>query len=253
VPLVTLLPWRRRRALDDTSIDPVDVAARWVPGWNRLTSDQQVHLVDEAAAFADHVRFEAARGFDLTPETRLAVSSTAALLTLGLDEGVEAYRGVTSVIVHRTAIVQRGARPVGGGLYTDSIGWLAGQAHHRGPVVIAWDSARRNARLPERGENVLVHEFAHRLDMLDGVVDGTPLLDAHPGVARWVEVCTEAYERLRSGGEIGVLRPYAATNAGEFFAVATEAFFTLPDRLREDEPALYEVLAGFYRQDPAAA
>lgn len=251
MPLDSLLPWRRGRVTGPV-VDPVDVAARWVPGWHRLDTDRREHLVAEAEALAAHLRFEAARGFDLTPEVEMAVATTAALLTLGLDEGVEAYRGVTSVIVHRTAIVQRGARHVGGGLYTDSTGWLAGQAHHRGPVVIAWDTARRHARHPARGENVLVHEFAHRLDMLDGVVDGTPLLDADPTLARWVEVCTEAYERLRSGGEFGVLRPYAATNAGEFFAVATEAFFTVPDALREGEPALYEVLAGFYRQDPAA-
>lgn len=252
MPLPSLLHWRRSR---DTGslVDPVEVAARWVPGWHRLDGDQRDHLITEAEALAAHVRFEAARGFDLTHEVEMAISATAALLTLGLDEGVEAYRSVTSVIVHRTAIVQRGARPVGGGLYTDSVGWLAGQAHHRGPVVIAWDSARRHARLPGRGENVLVHEFAHRLDMLDGVVDGTPLLDADPTLARWVEVCTEAYERLRSGGEFGVLRPYAATNAGEFFAVATEAFFTVPEALREGEPALYQVLAGYFRQDPAGA
>jgi Mlc titration factor MtfA (ptsG expression regulator) len=224
-----------------------------VPGWDRLDDDRRALLLDEAEALAGHLRFEAARGFDLTPEVEMAVSATAALLTLGLDDGVEAYRSVTSVIVHRTAIAQRGARPVGGGLYTDSTGWLAGQAHHRGPVVIAWDSARRHARHPARGENVLVHEFAHRLDMLDGVVDGTPLLDTDPTLARWVEVCTEVFDRLRAGGEVGVLRPYAAMNAGEFFAVATEAFFTVPAALRDAEPTLYGVLAGFYRQDPAAS
>jgi MtfA peptidase len=251
VPLASRLPWRRHR-LTTSSIDPWVVGARWVPGWHRLEGDQREHLVSEAIALADHLRFEAARGFELTPEVEMAVSATAALLTLGLDDGVDAYQSVTSVIVHRTAFVQRGARHVGGGLYTDSTGWLAGQAHHRGPVVIAWDTARRNARVPARGENVLVHEFAHRLDMLDGVVDGTPPLDAGPRVVRWVEVCTEAYERLQAGEAIGVLRPYAATNAGEFFAVASEAFFTVPDVLREGEPALYEVLAGFYRQDPAA-
>jgi hypothetical protein len=118
-------------------------------------------------------------------------------------------------------------------------------------VILSWGATRRGAKSPHRGENVVYHEFAHRLDMLDGVTDGTPPLDDEAAVVRWVQVCTAAYDTVRAQRS-DVLRPYAGTNPAEFFAVATEVFFTRPAELFEHEPALYRELQGFYRQDPAA-
>jgi hypothetical protein len=99
--------------------------------------------------------------------------------------------------------------------------------------------------------NVVFHEFAHQLDMLDGTVDGTPpLVDA--GLReRWVQVCTREYQAIRRGDD-HLLRSYAGTDPGEFFAVATEMFFTKPAALAEQHPALYDVLREFYRQHPAS-
>src|ERR1700687_3175973 len=90
-----------------------------------------------------------------------------------------------------------------------------------------------------------------KLDMLDHIVDGTPRLERGGDVDRWVEVCTEAYEALCAGIERPPLQPYGATNPGEFFAVATEAFFDVPVALEYHEPRLYEVMRDFYKQDPA--
>ena len=87
--------------------------------------------------------------------------------------------------------------------------------------------------------------------MLDGIVDGTPPLADDAARRRWVEVCTAAYDNVRAAGS-PVLRPYAGTNPAEFFAVATEVFFNRPLDVCEHEPALYEELRQFYRQDPAA-
>jgi Mlc titration factor MtfA (ptsG expression regulator) len=105
-------------------------------------------------------------------------------------------------------------------------------------------------RHSRRGRNVVVHEFAHKLDMLDDVVDGTPPLGSQELVDRWVAVCTQVFEELDAHGS-PVLDDYGAEDPGEFFAVATEAFFTQPAKLRHHHAALYEVLADFYRQDPA--
>ena len=118
-------------------------------------------------------------------------------------------------------------------------------------MVLSWNAARRGARFPDRGENVVYHEFAHQLDMLDGITDGTPPLGDETARRRWVEVCTAAYDGVRAEGS-PVLRPYAGTNPAEFFAVATEVFFNRPVDLREHEPALYAELRNFYHQDPAA-
>jgi Mlc titration factor MtfA (ptsG expression regulator) len=130
---------------------------------------------------------------------------------------------------------------------------VLGEAHDgRGPVLLAWDQAEEAARHPGSGHNVVFHEFAHKLDMLDDIIDGTPPLERRADLDRWVEVFTEAYEALRAGRARPPLQPYGATNPSEFFAVATEAFFDVPAQLAHHEPKLYEVLRDFFNQDPAA-
>jgi Mlc titration factor MtfA (ptsG expression regulator) len=89
------------------------------------------------------------------------------------------------------------------------------------------------------------------MDMLDGVVDGTPMMPDSASLDRWIAVCASEFDLMRIGEGGPLLDDYAATDPGEFFAVATEVFFDQPIELREAKPQLYEVLAGFYRQDPA--
>ena len=181
----------------------------------------------------------------------VTIATQAALLIVGLT--VDEYREVSAIVVHPTETRSHGtyAGPARGTVIDGDFPIL-GEAHgNRGPVLIAWDEAHASARHPGRGYNVVFHEFAHKLDMLDHMVDGTPPLGRRGDIDRWVEVCTEAYESLREGIDRPPLRPYGATNPAEFFAVATEAFFDVPLALHEHEPDLYEVLRDFYRQDPA--
>jgi len=117
-----------------------------------------------------------------------------------------------------------------------------------------WDAVLHGARHPEQGHNVVYHEFAHKLDMLDGAADGTPLLADRDQLAEWVDVCSFEFLRLRRLAEEGhktFLDAYGATNEAEFFAVATEEFFDRPIALRKQVPDLYRVLSAYYRQDPA--
>ena len=117
-----------------------------------------------------------------------------------------------------------------------------------------WDAVRHGARHAGDGRNVVFHEFAHKIDMLGGEVDGTPPLPDRAHRDAWAEVCTDAYRALEAEDPAvkRVLDPYGATNEAEFFAVATEAFFERPARVRDALPDLYALLADFYRQDPAA-
>jgi len=119
-------------------------------------------------------------------------------------------------------------------------------------VILAWDEVEHAARNPGSGHNVVYHEFAHKLDMLDDIVDGTPPMASRQELQTWVEVCTDVYEDLRAGVDRPPLDPYGATNPAEFFAVATEAFFDASMDLELQEPELYAVMREFYRQDPAA-
>jgi Mlc titration factor MtfA (ptsG expression regulator) len=232
-------------------------------GWRAILAARSAQwaLLDEAertrlGELADHVlrtkRWEAARGFELTDEVRTLVAGHAALLVLGLDES--AYDRVGTIVVRSRAM--RRTAPMAGpakGVVMDSPGAVDGEAHHAdGPIMLVWSSARREAANPRLGRDVVLHEFSHKLDMLDGTIDGTPPIADAAQRARWVDVCTAEYRAVLDGTAGTLLRPYAGTNPGEFFAVATEAFFTRPVPLQEGKPALYEVLAGFYRQDPAA-
>jgi Mlc titration factor MtfA (ptsG expression regulator) len=195
-------------------------------------------------------RWEAARGFELTDEVRVLIAAQAAIPVLALGAGC--YDDVETIIVHPTTVRFDAPRPGPvPGTVTSGPNPLAGRATHRGPIVIAWDSAKRDARHPERGRDVVIHEFAHALDMIDGVLDGTPPLPEGDIPSRWARTFGAELRALRRGGTGGVFRTYASTSAAELFAVASEAFFCRPVRLEEERPAVYDLLRTFYRQDPA--
>lgn len=202
-------------------------------------------------------RWEGARGFDLTDEMCTVIAAQVALVCLGFEEeGLAAVHELKTIIVHPRTITLRGPHHDGGGLVSDGPRRLSGEAHDgTGPLLLAWDSVRRETRSRVGRRNVVIHEVAHKLDMLDGVIDGTPPLDPSR-LTRWAQVCTAEIEALRAPPSDdtarAVLRPYAATNPAEFFAVATETFFTVPVAVRARHSELYAVLADFYGQDPAA-
>ena len=220
--------------------------------WQILDAAERTALAETSDWLLRHKHWEAATGFELEGEMRVIIATQAALLTLGLS--VNEYREVSAIVVYPTAMQSRGvyAGPVPGTL-TEGITPVLGEAHDgRGPVLLAWDQAQTSARQPGSGHNVVFHVFAHKIDMLDAVTDGTPPLASRQDLERWVQVCTEAFAALRGGAERPPLQPYGATNPAEFFAVATEAFFDVPVALEHHEPDLYEILRAYYRQDPAA-
>jgi Mlc titration factor MtfA (ptsG expression regulator) len=245
---------RVRRWLDREApaFDPAWIALleRDFEHWRLLEPAELDRMQTLVSTFVHHTRWEAASGFELTEDHQVLIAAQASMLLLGLE--LDEYPQLTSVIVHRSTVRLHGDRAVGGGVRSSGTQHLAGQAHYRGPVVLSWAAVRRGARFPAGGQNVVYHEFAHQLDMLDGITDGTPPFgDDEAARARWVEVCTTAYDAVRAEGS-SVLRAYAGTNPAEFFAVATEVFFNRPLELRDHEPALYRELRAFYRQDPAA-
>jgi MtfA peptidase len=238
----------RRKGLPDDwrEIVEADVAV-----WRWLDDDERDTLEGVSDWLLRHKHWEAANGFTLDDRITVTIAAQAALLVLELD--IDEYREVSAVIVYPTAMRSSGVHggPVAGTLVDGPLPVL-GEAHdRRGPVLLAWDDAQGAARSPGSGHNVVLHEFAHKLDMRDDMVDGTPRLADRDQLQRWVDVCTEVYEALREGLDRPPLQPYGATNTAEFFAVATEAFFDVPEALERNEPDLYSVLQGYYRQDPA--
>jgi Mlc titration factor MtfA (ptsG expression regulator) len=133
---------------------------------------------------------------------------------------------------------------------------LAGEAMHRGPVVLSWPDVAASADWDGTQMNLVIHEFAHKIDMQNGDANGCPPLPDADARREWQKVMREAYEDFGARvdtGEDTAIDPYAAETPGEFFAVLSEVFFAEPRLLVNEYPAVYREFTRFYRQDPAAA
>jgi Mlc titration factor MtfA (ptsG expression regulator) len=225
---------------------------RNVAHYRYLTAAEQARLRDDLRVFIAEKHWEGCGGLVITDEIRVTVAAQACLLVLGMEHNV--YDRVRSILVypHGFRDTHERAGPLG---VVDGTGTaVLGQSWYRGPVILSWSDARDNSRHPRRGHNLVFHEFAHQLDMLDGVINGTPPLGSRQEYDRWKEVMTAEYRRLVSEsthGRATLLDEYGTTNEGEFFAVATECFFDLPEEMRRRHPRLYDLLRDYYRQDPA--
>jgi Mlc titration factor MtfA (ptsG expression regulator) len=226
-----------------------------VAHYSMLDDAERCELCAMMQVFLEEKEWEGCGGLDLTDEIRATIAAQACLLQLGLPH--DYYRNVESILVYPSTVVIPEHHP---GVFERVDTPLAvnvpilGQAFARGPVILVWDAVLRGARHPEQGHNVVYHEFAHKLDMLDGAADGTPPLADSDQLAQWVTVCTREFLRLRGLSAVGhktFLDAYGATNEAEFFAVATEEFFDRPIALRSHALDLYNVLSAYYHQDPA--
>ena len=245
---------RRRRILAERSIP----AALWedtiadIASLSCLDDGELRRLHDLALIFLHEKSLEPATGFELddTMRVRIAALACRPVLELGLDS----YSGFVSIVVHPGEFVVRGRE------YEDEDGVvhvgddvLSGEAWEQGPVVLGWEEVLASGQ--GDGFDVVAHEFAHKLDLLDGAVNGVPPLHRGMSSDAWIETFQQAYDELRASlerGEDTWLDPYAAEDPGEFFAVCSEMFFDVPEALQDHHPAIYTQLASFYRQDPAA-
>ena len=254
--LFTWLTKRRRAQILEQPFPPEweEIIGRNVAHFRLLDDGERERLRQLVQVFVHEKRWEGCGGLELTDEVRVTVAAEACLLLLGRDHSL--YDDVESILVYPST-VQRPERPQS--FFDNRIEVveapvaLLGEAHGGGPVILAWDAVKSGARDPDDGRNVVFHELAHKIDMLDGVADGTPPLDDRGARRSWAEVCSEIYLALqdRDPDTRRVLDPYGATNEAEFFAVATESFFERPIALRDRLPDLYALLAEFYQQDPA--
>ncbi len=215
-----------------------------------LTPVERAHLRVLSTLFLHRKAFSGAQGLELTTDMLLAVAAQACLLVLKL--GLGHYDGWVEVILYPGAFKVSREVTVGG-VVSEAGGHMAGESWQRGPVVLSWETAAADLARHQSGHNVVVHEFAHKLDSLDGSANGIP--PVHSGMIReqWTQVFTQAFDALRSQLEQGHshgIDAYAGTSAAEFFAVTSETFFTAPGTLHHEFPAVYEQLVLFYRQDP---
>jgi Mlc titration factor MtfA (ptsG expression regulator) len=230
------------------------IIARHVPYVAHLTADQRAELERHVQRFVDGKHFEGAGGLRIHDVHRVTIAAHAALLMLGGT--TDGFPRLTTILVYPDEYVVDEPQELEGGIMSEGPEVFAGHTQSRlGAVVVSWRDVLEGVRDPEDGENVLLHEFAHQLDFEDGEDNGVPRHADTAAARRFREVMHREYERLRDDvlhDRDTLLDPYGAEDRVEFFAVATEAFFELPAALSEEHPELYDVLAAYYRQDPAS-
>ena len=210
-----------------------------MPFYAKLDGATRERFLEQLKVFVWEKAFIGAGGQEIDDEVRVVVSAAAVRLTLALD--LSYYDRLTEIIVYPDAY-----------RHPEVDGWVFGEAHHWGTVVLAWESVLQGLANPDDGHETATHEFAHVLDRAAGAFDGTPELRARADYRPWAEVMSRNYLALRRGSRRArrVLRDYGAINEAEFFAVATEAFFEKPSQMREHAPGLFAELERFYGSDP---
>jgi MtfA peptidase len=217
-------------------------------------AEQQDRLRRMASLFLDRKEFSGAQGFVVTDRIALAVALQACLPVLEL--GIDQYDGFVGIVMHSDAVVASREVMDEDGVVHAYDEELAGEAMDGGPLMLSWADVlpADESDAPATAYNVVIHEFAHVLDLRDGQADGIPMLESSAQRRAWSEVLMPEYDRFCERvvcGYATVLDPYAAQAPDEFFAVASEAFFATPQALKEEQPAMYRLLASFYKQDPA--
>ncbi len=252
--------WLRRRRRDKILAEPYDDAwtahmERNMGSWGALSDEEQAHLKQLVQVFVAEKHWEGLAGLEMNDEVRVTIAAQACLLVLELPHDL--YRRVDSILVYPTTVKtpsrSRSVFDTSADLADHGMPIL-GQAFKRGPVILVWDAVKRGGRNAHDGHNVVFHEFAHKLDMLSGDADGVPPLHDRDEYQHWITVFQREWDALHEDEDRGrrtFLNTYAGTNPAEFFAVATEQFFEQGKTMRRKHQELYDVLRGFYRQDPA--
>jgi Mlc titration factor MtfA (ptsG expression regulator) len=248
--------WREARTLARRAIpEPLwraTLQAYPFLGW-RSSADQQ-RLRELSTLFLADKEWAGAQGLAVTDAMAVAIAAQACVPVLRL--GLGGYAGFKGIVVQPDVVSARRSHIDEVGVVHEYDEELAGEAMYRGPVMLSWTDVERAADAQGVAYNVVIHEFAHVLDMLDGEADGVPPMADSRERAHWMQVIEAQWQRFVrrvDSGEATLIDPYGAQDRSEFFAVASEAFFVAPIEFAAEEPILHELLQRFYRQDPAAS
>lgn len=249
---------RRRRWLAERQPDSWE-------GWLRANVWQYTHLNAELQAkvrrftciLFHEKNWAGGAGFAVTDEMRVTIAAQAALTTLGFEKPYYFDR-LQTIIVYQGTFTTRppssDALLLGDlGQPHSNFGARTGEAWQGGPIILAWDSVLVEGRQGRLGRSVVLHEFAHHMDGLDGATNGAPPFTDFEFEKKWYRVTDAEYQRLLDfarRGEPTLLDHYGATSQAEFFAVATECFFTQPHALNSEHGSLFRVLTRLFGQDP---
>jgi Mlc titration factor MtfA (ptsG expression regulator) len=227
------------------------VVRRRVSYYHFLLNDQREDLKALIRIFLDEKPFEGCAGLEITDEIRLTISGFACVLLLGGQSDL--YPKLRTILVYPHGYLAPHFHPQPDGTVSEGLQPRTGESWSFGNIVLSWSDILHDAANPEKGRNIVFHEFAHQLDAESGATEGVPVLPSNASYADWAQVLTSEYEALIHSMEKGrksLLDEYGATSPAEFFAVATECFFLKGFELKSEHPKLYTQMKLYYRQDP---
>jgi hypothetical protein len=252
------VPPRLRRARRErriaTPLPPAftEILERNVPLYRQMPPELQAELRGRINVLLDEKRFIGCGGLEITDEIRVTIAAHAAFLILNRD--TDYFPGFSSILVYPDVYLVDEV-VFDGVVETEGQDARSGESWHRGPVVLSWRDVLDSLAEDSDGYNVVMHEFAHKLDEENGEADGVPALAESSHYKEWARVLTRAYSASASAGgarRSPVLDEYAFSAPEEFFAVATETFFEKPAPMKSQLPELYGQLRRFYCVDPAS-
>jgi MtfA peptidase len=246
--------WRRRRTLATAAIpEPLwRQALDALPFLAIYTEEEIRRLRERVVVFLSEKSIVGAADFAVTPLMRVLIAMQACAPALWLD--ADCYDGWENVVVYPDEFIIAREFEDEAGVVHRHREQLAGESMPGGPVVLSWSDVEAGADWDSAGMNLVIHEFAHKLDMRNGDANGCPPLPAGMRPGDWQRTMNVAYEHFRArveSGEDTAIDPYAAESPAEFFAVLSEVFFAEPALLIHDYADVYDLLRRYYRQDPA--
>lgn len=229
-----------------------EILSRNVGLYSLLPDEQREQLHGHVNVFLEEKRFLGLGGQEITPEVAITIAGIACMLLLNREPSY--FPGFSSILVYPDTY-EADQVDYDGVVETRKRSRRAGESWHRGPVVLSWSSVLQGAANPGDGYNVVLHEFAHKLDEENSGMNGQPILHAAGHYQEWAEVLGREYRSFAdrvSRRKNKVIDEYGLTSPAEFFAVATESFFEKAMAMQRRLPDLYEQLKKFYAVDPAS-
>lgn len=227
------------------------ILQRTVTIYQHLPDALKKQLQADINVFLAEKLFEGGGGIEITDEIRVTIAAQACMLLLKRKN--RNYPGLYSIIVYPGAYVAAQRVSLGDAVVEEQ-SVRVGESWQKGTLVLAWDHVQQESLHPSSGHSVVLHEFAHQLDQEDGRSDGVPILERRSAYAAWAHILGIEYRQLQkqvAHQRRSIIDAYGATNPAEFFAVATETFFTKPKQMQQKEPELYKELKAYYKVDPA--
>lgn len=262
IPLLVVLIWFGRKQLQAAKrarllkvplpAQFISILERNVGIYRQLPDELKTELHGLINVFLAEKQFMGCDGVEISDEMKVTVAGLASILLL--NRPTTYYPGFSTVIIYPTAYMATEVS-YDGAVQVERKVIRAGESWHRGPVILSWEDVLRGAANVSDGYNVVLHEFAHKLDEENSGTNGLPVLREQGQYGEWAKVLGKEFESLEkraARGQNKILHEYGLTSPPEFFAVSTESFFEKSVAMKKKLPNLYDQLQRFYHLDPAS-